>query len=104
MLIEGAPVTQSILIKIAGTKTTTSGNGKDLRVTPGVPAATLLAHLEAPLRLELEKLYPGVTVTLREATTPAIELTGLKPVEEVRSVIGNLIAETLSDFVPDQED
>ena len=91
---------QAITIKIAGDKPRTTGSGSAVKVIPGVSAERYVAFLEAPLRAELARLYPEASVTLRTAHAPSIELVGLKPVEEVRTLIGQLIGETLAEFGP----
>jgi len=89
---------QTITIKIAGDRPRTTGSGKDVKVIQGVSAERYLSFLEAPLRAELARRYPAAEVILRSAHAPSIELVGLKPVDEIRSEIGELIGETLSEF------
>ncbi len=91
---------QAITIKIAGDRPRTTGSGKDVKVIPGVSAEHYIAFLELPLRAELSRLYPQASVSFKPATAPSIELVGLKPVEEIRNLIGELIGETLSYFEP----
>ena len=94
---------QSITIKIAGDRPRTSGTGQNVKVIHGVGAEQYLAFLEGPLRAELARRYPEAEVALRPATHPSIELVGLKPVEEIRSEIGELIGDTLQDFEPEEQ-
>ena len=94
---------QAITIKIAGDRPRTTGSGKDVKVIPGVSAESYIAFLEEPLRAELARLYPQAGVTIKAAHAPSIELVGLKPVDEIRDLIGELIGETLADFAPGED-
>jgi hypothetical protein len=94
---------QSITIKIAGDRPRTSGTGQNVKVIHSVGAEQYLAFLEGPLRAELARRYPEAEVTLRPAANSSIELVGLKPVEEIRSEIGELIGDTLQDFEPEEQ-
>ena len=89
---------QTITIKIAGDRPRTTGSGKDVKVITGTSAERYLNFLEGPLRAELARRYPAAEVILKSAHAPSIELVGLKPVDEIRSEIGELIGETLSEF------
>ena len=90
---------QSITIKIAGDRPRT---GQNVKVIYGIGAEQHLAFLDALLRAELARRYPDAEATLHAAASPSIELIGLKPVEEIRSEIRELIGDTLSDFAPGQ--
>lgn len=89
---------QTITIKVVGDRPRTTGSGKDVKVITGVSAERSLDLLEVPLRAELACRYPTGEVILRSAHACSIELVGLKPVDELRSEIGELIGETLSEF------
>ncbi len=91
---------QAITIKIAGDRPRTTGTGTQVKTIPGIPAEHYIAFLESPLRAELSRLYPQASVTFKPAPAPSIELVGLKPVDEIRNLIGDLIGETLSFFEP----
>ena len=91
---------QAITIKIAGDRPRTTGTGQNVKVIHGITAEQYLTFLDAPLHTELARRYPQAEITLQAAAHPSIELVGLKPVNEIRTEIGELIAETLSDFEP----
>ncbi|ULH18048.1 hypothetical protein MF271_24110 (plasmid) [Deinococcus sp. KNUC1210] len=93
---------QSITIKIAGDRPRTTGSGQNVKIIPGIPAEHSIAFLKGPLTAELEQRSPDATIIFREAHAPSIELVGLKPAEEVKAVIGELIGETLADFDPSE--
>ena len=93
----------SITVKLAGDRPRTTGSGANVRVIQGVSAEMYLSYLEGPLTSELERRYPGASITVRAASTAAIELVGLKPVEDIRSEIGELIGELLADFEAPEE-
>lgn len=91
---------QAITIKIAGDRPRTPGTGQNVKVIHGITAGQYLAFLDTPLRAELAHRYPQAEITLQAAAHPSIELIGLEPVDEIRTEIGELIAETLADFEP----